>query len=478
VPGWAKTVAVVLVLVFVFAAFVSIANPGTVFDGWNTTGETWQKRGWDFKVNFDTINVIGSWKDGFQTETFTITGAIAYKSITGANPLQYRYSLYIPGTDTPIQQTAWTGVGGALIADYAWHYMAPYTTSIPTSGKVSLLVVMEVKIFDYLQTFTYSDPSDLAWDGAQVFSGAGAIELHSSTPSPREEGDTASFYIETGYTGGVGWDVMVQPPALRTDLDQSPRIIKHLGDNIFGGTIVSWTVPAGAFKESTNPLMNEWKALLVNQYFVQSWTSVFSIDQYERMPLITDVKATLMDTGVTYVVTCEETYAPLGGVLVNAWYSYGGTTKPGPTDTQSWLIRDLHVPISGNTATFSVSGGNTKGTIMVEIIAYDTGGRTSLIDYDAFEWDGIAPVIIPPPYEQGFIWTTTAIIIAVIGSLACVALFIIPPFWPIAPWKIIGAIIIAILTALLCYLAGTLQLPYVTGAVIAYAEYLSATWGV
>lgn len=447
-------------MLFILAIFIPLALPSTVFGDFNTDGETWIKRGWTFGVNFDTPNVIGSWKSNADSETFTVTGKFgAFSGVTFAVFTEYRYALYVDGSSTPIQRKpldgSWFDAPKASVSYNKWFYLQPWTTKVKTDGDVRLKVVIEVKIYDYLQTHTYSDPNDLAWDGANVLSGAGAIYLPASeiAKSPFEAGETPQLYVETGFSGGDGWTIYRFPPTDRTDLDQTGVAIKSLGDNI-KGTYVGVTVGSDWFKVDST---NRWKFELWNNYFARVSEEILAIDDRERAPIITDISWVNNGDSLSYTVTIEETYNTLSDINVAAWYSYGGGTSMPGDDTESWILQNVQYPIIGGTSTFTVyPKSNIQGLIIVKVIAYDIDGRPSTPDYESFSVDNDGTDPTPPPYEQPFVWTTSALIISVLLVLGIVAIMWFAPVG--INIKLILVMIIGIAGAVLVWLAGTLQL--------------------
>jgi len=450
------------VSLFILGIFIPMAIPGSLFDSWNTSGDTWVKRGWETGINFDTPNIIGAMKSNADSEIFTITGKIRLDSATGAIFSNYRYALYVDGESTPTQRFpsdgSWQNPGSAIIMDGSWHYFQPWTTNVKTDGDLRLKVVMELDYYDYLQHWIYSnaDSSEfpIPWDGAQVLTGMGAIYLPTSeiAKSPFEAGESVNVFVKTGFTGGEGWTVMVRPPADRTDIDQTPITIKTLGDNL--ETYISVTVGNDWFKVGSN---NQWKVELWNQYFERNYDEILTIDDRERAPIITDISWVNNDDSFTYTVTVEETYNTLSFINVDAWYSYGGgTTMPGSGDTESWILQDVHYPVTGGTATFTAyPKSNIQGLIVVKIIAYDIDGRPSSPGYESFSVSNNGTVPEDPPIEQPFVWTTLAVILSAILILGIVAIMWFAP----VPMniKIILVMIIGIAGAILVWLFGTLQ---------------------
>ena len=462
--GFFKRPMVVLtVMLFMFGIFVPMALPGSLFDDFNTTGETWIKKGFEFGTNFDTPDIIGSWQSDSDSETFTITGKVR----PGAefSPLSvfksYRYALYVDGSSLPVQRypsdSTWITFPGTISFSDDWRNLDSWTTSQKTTGDVRLKVFLEVKIFDIYQTVEYTDTSEIAWDGANVLSGVGAIYFPQSEidKMPFEAGETANIFVKTGYTGGVGWTVMLRPPADRTDLlSQYPITLATYGDN--KETYLGVTVGVDWFKIGSN---NQWRVELWNQYFDRNYDEILTIDDRERAPLITDISYVNNDDSFTYTVTVEQTYTTLSYINVDAWYSYDGTTTmPGSGDTESLIFQDLHFPISGGTSTFTVyPKANIQGTIVVKVIAYDIDGRPSSPDYESFVVSNNGTAPLDPPVSQPFVWTTSALIITALLILGMVAILW---FLPVKSFyiKFILVVIIGTAGSYFVWLAGTLQL--------------------
>jgi len=451
------------VMLFVFAIFIPMAIPGSIFDSFNTEGFVMDHHGVKIGVDFDTANIIGAFTSNADSETFTITG----KYMPDGGQVSwlfksYRYKLYVDGSDNPIQKFPadnswidWTSI------DYpdTWNYFQPWTTSQKTDGDVRLKVVLEYKLYDFVFiTHVYDDntPDLLGWDGANVLSGQGAIYLPASEidKSPFEAGESVNVFVKTGFTGGAGWTVMLRPPADRTDLLSAyPITIANIGDN--KETYVDITVGADFFKISST---NQWKVELWNQYFDRNYDEILTIDDRARAPIITDISFVNNGDSFSYTVTVEETYATLSFINVDAFYTYGGgTTMPGSGDTESWILQDIHYPVTSGIATFTVyPKANIQGDVVVKVIAYDVDGRPSTPDYESFTVSINGTVPIPPPIEQPFVWTTSAVIVSALLVLGIVAIMWFAPI-PINI-KIILVMILGIAGAILVWLFGTLQI--------------------
>lgn len=453
-----KPIVLFVIAILALVIIVPWAMPSGIFDDWNTSGDTWSKRGLEFGDNFNKADYVGSWLPNMDSETFTITGMVRYKTaITGAIFTDYRYALYVDGSsevkDRYPSDGSWIDVPFQIGEPYEWYYLQTWSDEVKSNDNIRLKVVLEVKIYDYFQTFTYSDPTDLAWDGAYLKSGRGEIYLPAGQLGPFEEGETVNLYVRTGFTNGAGWYVKIYPP-VDNPVSGYPKTIETISDD--RQVYVHWTVPSGAFQIGST---NEWRAELWNQYFDVGFEQLFTIDQHERAPVISSVIENINDDSVTFTVNCNMTYAALSHIIVYAWYGEG-TTMPSTSDTEDWVQYGLQYPVSGNQATFNLypKATHIDGTIIVKIILADVDGRTSTPSYSSIIIDGGEPGPGPDPLEQPFVWTTTALLLAVLIVLAIIALmFFAPVGWDI---KIIMAAVIGIAGAALVWLAGTLQGPF------------------
>ena len=442
VPGgkWMALGGVVL-LVGVLAA--SVVRPAGLWSDWDTTGEMWEKRGSDYWIDTNKPEYVGSWLPNRDSETITIQGRYQLGDWTVAQLNSYRYALYIEGSDTPLKRFptdgTWITFGWEFTTNM--QYLQSWSVEVKTEGAVKLKAVMEVKIKDYFQIYTYSDPEDLAWDGAKVISGFGDIFIPSNLPQgPFEEGGTAKVYVKTGYSGGKGWYAALHPPADRTDLDQTPDVIKTLGDNV--QTIVDIPIPVGAWKEGSS---NKWEAQLYNNFFPYKFTYVLSIDDEDRAPLITDVTTVNNGNSISFTVFTNRTYMEVAKVEVCAWYSYGGFGMPARTDTESWIMMDMPFPVVNDTATFTVYPKNMDGTICVYIVAYDTEMRPSAPKLTTFVVEeGKTDDIKNDPASQPWVWTFLAVACVALMVIATAAVWILGWMykWPIYVMVILTLIIV------------------------------------
>jgi len=316
---------------------------------------------------------------------------------------------------------------------------------------------MEYKTLDiWGQTHTYSDTDDIAWDGMNLLSGAATIFLPQSEidKSPFESGETANVYYTTGFTGGLGWTIWARPPRDRTDISQEVITLKTgIPDN--RESFLGVTIGADWYKAGS---LNGWSIELMNPYFPRAETTILAIDDRERAPIVTDISGVNNGDSFSYTVTVEETYAALNFISVDAWYSYSeGTSKPGSTDTESWIMDDVSYPISGGVATFTVyPKSNIQGLIVVEVVAYDIDTRPSAPSYESFVVNNNGTKPGGDPVEQPFVWTTSAVITAALLVLGIVAIMWFAPI-PMN-MKIILVMILGIAGAILVWLFGTLQI--------------------
>jgi hypothetical protein len=310
-------------------------------------------------------------------------------------------------------KTEWTVPSGASGSSPVWVY------NVKTVDTVQLKVVCQARLIG----FFHVDEPLVGWDGAYLKSGRGEIYLPSNQLGPFEEGEVVKLFARTGYTSANKWVVKIYPPPGRTDLVQSGTIISNLADDT--QTYVSWTVPVGAFKAQTgDPLMNQWRAELWNDYFDVGFEQLFTIDQHERAPLISSIDAINNGGSFTYILNCNRTYAELSTVVVYAWYGYGGTTMPSTSDGESWIFNGKPFPVTNNIATFTVTPKNVDGTIIVKAILVDVEGRTSMPEYSSITVVAGSTGPGPSPLSQPFIWTWVAILIVVVAIISISAIFI------------------------------------------------------
>jgi hypothetical protein len=404
---------------------------------------------------------------------------------SSSNAMEYRYVVRINGVDVAVfPTTGYYALQNVIAPQNAQWYtfnleVGSYYTAGSQFGEIEVFLDVSFQLWhdnwlNQRKVDMDHDFGKMSKDGAYLKSGAAILRLGGALPDVIEEGQNVEFYMETGNTHSTGWDCFFYPPG------DKPRVAftgnGFTGQDGFAKTC-TFKIPAGWFVEGGD---NEVKIELWNRLWRDAKTTFFVIDNADWMPALTNLSwATDYQAGSSVTVFMQGTPNPTTSspIVYFRVYAYMGVPGSLPGFESEYIINAADYPATNGAAQFSFTiPDNTDGArLSVKVNVIDAAGRASLGQWESMiVGDGPAP----PDVDYPFVWNVEAIIIAVIGSLACVALFIIPPFWPIAPWKIIGAIIIAILTALLCYLAGTLQLPYVTGAVIAYAEYLSATWGV
>jgi hypothetical protein len=434
VPGWAKTVAVVLVLVFVFAAFVSIANPGGVFDGWDTTGKKGEGRGYTWEITTSKTDYIGSWMPDMSSESFAVQGKYQLTHYSLAEIKSYRYALYVSGSDEVVKR--WPTDGSYIPISWAtpigtWFNGVMWSDSIKTDGTVRLKFTMDVVINDYFTDHYYDGK---AWDGARLNSGYGDIFIPANQPQgPFEEGEKATVYVHTGYSGTAGWMVYLAPPADRTDIDQTPQLIKNLGNDL--STQVDITIPIGAFKAGSS---NKWEAQLCNQFFFPyKFTYALTIDQHEWQPIITSISTVNNGNSYRFTVITNRTYQEI-------------TSR---TDTESWIDMDRPYPVSNNVATFTVTPKNMDGTIVVWVIAYDSDMRPSAPKYITFVVEeGRTDDIDNDPLTQPWVWTDMAIITVIVIVLIVAAIWAFGLYGQVK-WYILMALsaIVGILGALVIF---------------------------
>jgi hypothetical protein len=413
---------------------------------------------------------------------------------SSSNAMEYRYVVRINGVDVAVfPTTGYYALQNVIAPQNAQWYtfnleMGSYYTAGSQFGEIEVFLDVAFQLWhdDWLNQRKVDMDHDfgkMSKDGAYLKSGAAILRLGGALPDVIEEGQNVEFYMKTGFTHGTGHDVFIYPPGGKPKVTFSGN--GFTGQDNFEKTC-TFKIPVGWFIEGGD---NEVKIELHNRLWMESKTTFFVIDKAELAPTLVELSwNTDYKSGSTVIVNALAEPNPTTASPVNYFrvYAYFGApgTLPGTGFQTEYIINGIDYPASAGAVQFSFNIPEGRGdTLSVKVNAIDMAGRASI-----GQWKSMNVINTNDPGDTGgdeggtvhypFVWNVEAIIIAAIGSLACVALFIIPPFWPIAPWKIIGAIIIAILTALLCYLAGTLQLPYVTGAVIAYAEYLSATWGV
>jgi hypothetical protein len=322
---------------------------------------------------------------------------------------------------------------------------------------------------DYKQDF-----AKMSKDGAYLKSGVGIVEMGGALGDVIVEGTDATFFLQTGFTHGTGWDVFIYPPG------DKPRV-SYRGDG-FGGQdgfykTVKFKVPIGWFIPNGN---NEVRIDLWNRLWSESQTTFFVIDKAELAPTLTSLTWNTDYVGGSPVIVnavAEPNPTTLSPIIKFHIYAYFGApgTLPGSGFATEFIINGVDYPATANAVQFTFTIPEGRGdTLSVKVVAIDATGRAS----DG-QWKSMNVINTNDPNDTGgdqtgnpsypFMWNIEAIIIAIIGILSIVGIFLLlPPMYPPDMKKIIIMTIIGIITAVLVYLAGTLQMPYVNGAVIQF----------
>jgi hypothetical protein len=498
---WVAVFAIVLVFALLFVSFNSL----TVV-GFSTETEIIQKES-DFvkvkaEVRFideDDHSYAAAWKseDGsvkseqivwsakwwFWSDGDAWFGAGCRGKIDHDNAIEYRYVVRINGNNVAtIPATGYYELQDVICPENAQWYSfnletGSYYARGQQFGEIEIFLDVSFQLWhdDWLNQRKVDMDHDFDWmskDGAYLISGESTLRLGGALPDVIEEGQNVEFYVKTGFTHNTGHDIFIYPPGDKAR-------VAFTGDGFTGQDgfekTVKFKIPIGWFIEGGD---NEVKIELHNRLWMESKTTFFVIDKAELAPTLIELSwNTDYKSGSTVIVNAvaepnPTTQSPIAYFRVYAYFGAPGTL-PGTDFQAEYIINGVDYPAVNGAVQFTFNIPEGRGdTLSVKANAVDQAGRASI-----GQWKSMNVINTNDPNDTGgdeggtvhypFVWNWPAIAIVVAGILIMVALFVfIQPIYQPSIIKIILLIIIGIITMVLAYLAGTLQLPYVNGALI------------
>lgn len=427
--------------------------------------------------------IVWSAKWWFWSDGDAWFGAGCRGKIDHENALEYRYDVRINGASVAkIPATGYYELQNVVCPENAQWYQfnletGSYFARGQQFGEIEVFLECSFQLWhdNWLNERKVDKEYDwetMSKDGAYLKSGDSVLRLGGALPDVIEEGKNVDFYVKTGFTHSTGHDIFIYPPGDKAKVTFTGG--GFTGQDNFEKT-VTFKIPVGWFIEGGD---NEVKIELHNRLWMESKTTFFVIDKAELAPTLKELSwNTDYKSGSAVIVNAvaepnPTTNSPIKYFRVYAYFGAPGTL-PG-TDFQSeYIINGIDYPAVNSAIQFTFSIPEGRGdTLSVKVNAIDEAGRASI-----GQWKSMDVINTNDPNDTGgdeggtvhypFVWNWPAILIAAVGVILILALFVfIPPLFPPSIIKIILSLIIGIITAALTYLAGTMQLPYVAGAVI------------
>jgi hypothetical protein len=407
----------VIVLILAIVGMVVLATVPLEMGAFSAESQDTSAKGYTYHVEFTKDTYAVSWKSGAKSEDISFKAQVMRTAtVTGANVLGVRFNLYLNNALFQQIPSASTWIDTANIGFLQtgkFYDVAARTITVQGELVGKLVVKAQFRVTD---VWPYPDTElERATDGAELKSGVGSIECYLGTSGVTptfEVGSTVKLLVNTGYSGGRGWEIEGVAPPDRGDITFNNPIHK-LADGL-KNKIIEVKVGADWFKAGST---NEYQFHLNNCLFDSGFTQAFVVDDLARVPKLIKIEESNNGNSFTYTVTCERTYAELDHISIWAWYGYGGTTMPAPTDTESWIIYAGEYSISGNIATITITPkGGLAGTVCTKIVVYDVDGRASDQHIKQFvttaegETDKGGNT-----FKQPFIWSNAVYIVLIIG---------------------------------------------------------------
>lgn len=404
-------------LILALVGMVVLAVVPLDITGFSTESQDTSAKGYTYHVEFTKDTYATSWKSGADSEEISFKArAMRTATITGAEIKGIRFNLYLEGALFMQIPSASTWIDTADLNFWEtnkWIDMA--ARSIPVKGELVGKLVLKGQ-FKVSDNWPYPDTElERATDGAYLKSGVGSIECYEGTDGTTpsfEIGSTVKLLVNTGYSGGRGWEIEGNAPSDRGDVTFDNPLYK-LTDGL-KNKIIEIKVGMDWFKVGST---NEYRFYLNNCLFSEGFTQAFIVDDLAKAPIILSIEESNNGNSFTYTVKCEKTYAELDHVSIWAWYAYGGTTMPDPTDTESWIVYAGEYSISSNIATITITPkGGLAGTVCTKIVLYDVDGRAS--DQTVKQFITTAEGETDKggnTFTQPFIWSTAVYIVLIIG---------------------------------------------------------------
>jgi hypothetical protein len=337
-----------IIAVGVFALLVGAGYAYLATISANTTGIAYKSHGAEGNCNangggdlLDTTAYVTSWTGGGISEKVIVQGKFRlYWDVPGSTEVkrvQYRITIdgigdgvKINGVATKYWESTWYQCPAQDVFPDKWYPSDVCIVSLtnPFSGKIHAEYWADQQ-WDFGLN---SGINKLSEDEAWLKSGIGLVKVIDDVV---EEGQTATFHVETGYASSTkidvpsvleGWFLDIYNPA-----GTSVRTWK-IPDN-FNGEYY-WLVPTGSYKPTWD---NTYRIVLRNELLMQDDDWFFTVgpgmlDQIPAKPTFKILEGTEpFDKGekITVRLSCVKTYNNVKGF--NVWVSYettaGGTTE-------------------------------------------------------------------------------------------------------------------------------------------------------
>jgi len=341
------------------------------------------------------------------------------------------------------------------------------------------------RVFDPLWTLNTIDTevrenNILGYFNSRLLPGMGNVICGGDLPDIVGEGEYVQFKIQTGFSHGNGWTVLINNPRVGDPIEYTGG--GFTGQDNFNA-VVSWLVPNGWFIPGGQD--QKVQIELYSHLWLESYTTFFVIDDPALAPIgppsgvISSVDGS-WETGSTMSISLEgvpnvETNEPITGFWLYVYYGAPGSFPGSRFDL--FIIENEWVEANSNgeaTKDFMIPV-NKNGQITIKANAVDIAGRTSLGDFytaTAFDSTPIYPIPDPTPGElpgdvpdpdpeaepeYGFESTKLVIGLVIAGiilsiiSIVIIYIYFRPLF---IPWGIILAIIILLLFVIPAIITG------------------------
>jgi hypothetical protein len=375
IAGKHGIIALILVVVLIFVAvggsFLFELTPILIdTDTKNYTHESWTGLGnpqfGDEIFNKDAYAV--SFKPGAESETITFQALLNRPPGTPGRIMVFeKYELYWSDDGvnwgTPIGTYEYAIPDNNLVTLPAVHYA--FFGEKPNSA-------IRVEVYGVLFG-TGGEWQLFAEDQAYIYQGAGDIEI--KNPGKLIEiGERVIIEAETlGFSGGRGWTVQLFSYAQN-------RVVQswNLSDESDGAILDDYIVSESDWQSWSDcggdkPL-NRLEARLYNNLFKQDEADADVTDIRSKSPPEPTVSLDQDYYNVNDVITVSitgarnnETNVPICQFVIDIYY------QPGPITVED----DVTVIAQADSATFKSNPLSQPGTVRIEVVAYDDGGRPS-----------------------------------------------------------------------------------------------------
>lgn len=369
-----------------------------------------------------------SWRSDGQSETISISNTYITKGTSFAHCTEGRYRVFANGEDitaeiwgAPYEVHAPLSIIGESDEGKYFETPPPFHLNGIYVGYITIKFYGDVA--DYHGLITHHDTL-LSEDSAYLKSGEGKIQVNGNTQTTTfEEGQSITFNIQTGFTNQQGWVMKIREPA------QRGGSVIYTSQTLDDDKMLqlSWTIPDGAFHPRED---NEFSAELWNNLFQDCFTTVFVVDDLDKIPSTPIINTTSPDgryslgTPVTVNLAAEANPAgaPIDHFEIYVYYGQAGTF-PSTTDTYNWIAQKVDVQatktIGDNytgTYVFNIPE-NHEGNIIIQANAIDTDGRASQGSYWQISTGGKAGPTIKNWFAFSFYMEILLIISAILFTL-------------------------------------------------------------